>query len=87
MANFHVGQLVCCVYSFRRERPYWPEIEFPRRGQIYTVREILINPAQLTLLVLEELSWPGFWCKRFRSVRSSSIESLRDLLSPLKIDA
>lgn len=80
-----VGSLVKCIYGFCRERKYWPEVNFPVKGEVYTVEAI--EPAAtncgkddgITLYEIENKSWyhPNtgkpepvwFWIKRFREVQ------------------
>lgn len=57
--SYQVGQKVICITDFRNEPKKKPLLNFfPRVGQIYTVREILISSSGFPALRLVEIINP-----------------------------
>jgi len=93
--NFHVGQRIVCVcVNFSRE-PVWRSVvhNFPQLGLVYTIRSIC-TAGDLVGFCFEEIvnppghfsrgfAEPAFDSRRFRPVRTSTIDVFRELLVPL----
>ena len=60
-------------------------------GEVYTIRKAVEardrKMQERVWLILQEVGGRGFFAKRFRPARATSIESLRRLLSPIHEDA
>jgi hypothetical protein len=93
--SFHVGQRVVCVcVNFSRE-PVWRSTvrEFPQLNRVYTIRSICEVADLIGFCFREILNPPGhfsrgfvepaFDSRRFRPVRTTSIEVFQELLVPL----
>ena len=89
---FEVGQMVVSIEDFTGciNAPLHPRL--PRKGEIFTVREIVPFPDLVPGLCFEEimsLANPDcgreqtFASKWFRPVRKTSIEELRKLVAPV----
>ena len=92
--DFYVGQRVVCVcVQFSKERAWRNVVRvFPKHGAIYTIRSIceagdligfcfeeFVNPpGHFSRGIVE----PAFDSRRFRPVRTTSIQVFRELLVP-----
>jgi len=97
--DFHVGQRVVCVCDNFSREPVWRSVVrvFPKRGGIYTIRSICEAGGLIGFCFEEFVNPPGhfsrgfvepaFDSRRFRPVRTTSIEVFRRLLVPIETDA
>jgi hypothetical protein len=92
--NFYVGQRVVCVCVDFSKEPVWRSVvrAFPKLRAVYTIRSIC-EAGDLIGFCFEEIVnprghfsrgfvEPAFDSRRFRPVRTTSIEVFRKLLVP-----
>jgi hypothetical protein len=98
MSNFHIGQKVVCVNVTPSSHPLAAnKCHLLRKGDVYTIRDIDVRFASLhgdITIRLEEIrrpiqqpckipDWePGFASRRFRPVRTTSIDIFTSMLAP-----
>lgn len=101
MKDWHVGQKVACVSSFGH-RIMEPET-YPVTGEIYTVRDIDIDPTlNEAFFRLEEIvnaprnlhangvvlfGEKTFWSGRFRPIKTTSIDCFLAILTSPDVEA
>jgi hypothetical protein len=93
--SFYLGQRVVCVCVNFSDEPVWRSVVhvFPRLGCVYTVRSIcevddligfcfeeMVNPPGLFSRGFTE---PAFDSRRFRPLRTTSIDVFKQLLGPV----
>lgn len=88
--TFHVGQMVVCVDD-KPAAPKWGGVSFPVRGRVYTIRAVFRHTSGADGVWLEELRNPfaakyglewGYKARRFRPVKTTSIDQFTALLNP-----
>jgi hypothetical protein len=99
MSMFHVGQLVCCVDAKPRDYTPWASnpgaLDGLTEGRVYTVRELKIVRAVLTVLLVEivrptlgpvgvEYGEVGYHPRRFRPAKLASKEVFEQLTAPFR---
>src|SRR3990167_2058466 len=89
---FHVGQMVVALETWNRR----PGVQdFPIKGRVYTIRDVVVLASGLAGLLLEEKSnAPAMWdegfvevafhADYFRPVRPQSIEWAREIARDVK---
>jgi hypothetical protein len=92
--DFYVGQRVVCVCVNFSKEPVWRSVVrvFPELGSVYTIRSICAAGDLIGFCFEEFCNPPGhfsrgfvepaFDSRRFRPVRTTSIEVFRKLLVP-----
>lgn len=88
--TFHVGQKVVCIDD--RLEDGEPPSPNAVKGGVYTITEVLDFPGHGCALNFSELYYPGDRCwfpgfkaECFRPVKTTSIETFRQMLRPVPV--
>jgi len=96
MKDWHVGQRVVCISEFEMKKIDIHNTIFPCRGQILTIRQIILGYNSVSFLFeeivnkaqewLEGLSEASFRDFRFRPLDESRLDQFRVHLNPKKVE-